>query len=67
LRKALQDSDSEVDEAIRNTLIWRAKEEFLKSVPGVGDVMTRTVLADLRELGSLTRRKITALVGRVAA
>jgi len=63
LRKALQDIDGELDEAIRNSPIWRAKEELLKSVPGVGDVMTRTILAELPELGSLTRRKIAALVG----
>src|SRR5918911_1597116 len=43
--------------------LWRAKEELLRSVPGVGPVSARTLLAELPELGSLTRRQAAALVG----
>ena len=43
--------------------VWRAKEELLRSVPGVGPVSARTLLAELPELGSLTRRQAAALVG----
>jgi transposase len=43
--------------------LWRAKDELLQSAPGVGDVLSRTLLADLPELGSLSRREIAALVG----
>ncbi len=43
--------------------MWRDKEDLLASVPGVGPVIARTLLADLPELGSLDRREIAALVG----
>ena len=42
---------------------WRAREALLRSVPGVGPVSARTLLAELPELGSLTRRQVAALVG----
>jgi transposase len=42
---------------------WRANEELLISVPGVGNTTARTLLAELPELGSIDRRKIAALVG----
>jgi len=43
--------------------VWRAREERLQSVPGIGPVMSRTVLAELPELGLLNRKPIAALVG----
>jgi transposase len=43
--------------------IWREKDDLLKSVPGVGPVLSTTILADLPELGLLNRRQIAALVG----
>ena len=43
--------------------VWRAKDDLLQSVPGVGRVMATTLLAELPELGQLTRREIAALVG----
>ena len=48
---------------MRQSSIWRAKEELLRSVPGIGQVSARTLLAELPELGSLTRRQAAALVG----
>ena len=42
---------------------WRETEDLLKSVPGIGDVTARTLIADLPELGTLDRKKIAALVG----
>jgi len=66
-RSALQDElskiDSEIDDTIRGTPIWRENEDLLKSVPGVGNTLARTLLAELPELGSLGRRQIAALVG----
>jgi transposase len=66
-RSALQDElteiEQELDETIRGTPIWREKENLLKSVPGVGDNLARTLIAELPELGTLDRRKIAALVG----
>jgi transposase len=63
LQKALNELDNDIDQAVRKSPLWRTKDELLKSVPGVGDVLSRTLLADLPELGRLTRRKIAALVG----
>jgi len=50
-------------EAIQASPAWRAKDELLRGIPGVGPVASRTLLADLPELGTLGRRKAAALVG----
>jgi transposase len=63
LQAELTAIDSELDETIRGTPIWRESEDLLKSVPGIGNVVARTLLAELPELGTLDRRKIAALVG----
>jgi len=63
LAKALNRIDEDLDNAVRASPIWRAKEQLLKSVPGIGDVASRTLLAELPELGRLSRRQIAALVG----
>src|SRR3954468_13999982 len=63
LEEALAEIERDLDGAVRDSPIWRAKEELLRSVPGVGPVSARTLLAELPELGSLTRRQAAALVG----
>jgi transposase len=63
LRKELTEIENDLDETIRGTPIWLENENLLKSVPGVGDATARTLLADLPELGKLSRRQIAALVG----
>lgn len=63
LRAQLRDVDAQLQTMIRSTPIWREHEDLLRSVPGVGPVLATTLLADLPELGRLTRRKIAALVG----
>ena len=63
LAEAIAEIDREIEEHIRNSPIWRAKENLLTSVPGVGDTTARVLIADLPELGTLTRRRIAALVG----
>jgi transposase len=63
LEEALAEIESAIDGTVRGSPIWRAKEELLRSVPGVGPVSARTLLAELPELGSLTRRQAAALVG----
>jgi transposase len=55
--------DNDLDQTIRNSPVWREQEDLLQSVPGVGPVVTRTLLAELPELGTLNRRQIAALVG----
>jgi len=63
LQRRLKEIDKDLDGAVRNSPIWREKENLLKSVPGVGPVVSRTLLAHLPELGGLNRRQIAALVG----
>lgn len=63
LQKELAEIDSEIDDHVRGSPVWAAKEDLLASVPGVGPVVARTLIAELPELGSLDRRKIAALVG----
>ncbi|MGA6829079.1 IS110 family transposase [Nitrospira sp. NS4] len=63
LERALHQADADLAEAIRDSPVWRAKEEWLRSVPGVGPVLTTTLLANLPELGTLTPKQIAALVG----
>lgn len=63
LQKELAVLDRSVDDAVRGSPVWREKEELLKSVPGVGNVIARTLLAKMPELGKLTRREIASLAG----
>ena len=63
LKEALAEIERDLAQAVRDSPIWRAKEELLRSVPGIGPVSARTLLAELPELGSLTRRQAAALVG----
>jgi transposase len=48
---------------IARSPVWRAKEDLLRSMPGVGPVVSRTLLADVPELGHLNRKQIAALIG----
>ncbi len=65
LEKELKRTDKDLDEAIRDSPTWRENEELLRSVPGVGPILARTLLAELPELGSaeLTGKQLAALVG----
>jgi len=63
LQKALTELEKDIDDQIRGSPAWREKEDLLTSVPGIASKTARTLIADLPELGSLTRRKIAALVG----
>jgi transposase len=63
LQKELADLDSQIDDEVRGTPAWREKEDLLRSIPGVGPVTSRTLLAELPELGRLDRRQIASLAG----
>jgi transposase len=58
---------AELDAALAQTIqaspAWRAKETLLRTIPGIGPVVARTLLAELPELGTLTRQEAAALVG----
>lgn len=63
LEKELGESDAALTLAIQASPIWCAQEQLLRSVPGVGRVVATTLLAELPELGRLTRKEIAKLVG----
>ena len=63
LTKELSEIDSEIDDNIKGSPAWRADEDLLVSVPGVGKTTARTLLAHLPELGKIDGRKIAALAG----
>ena len=63
LRQQLTHLDGELSTAVRESPIWRRKDDLLRSVRGVGPVLSATLLAELPELGTLTRKQIAALVG----
>ena len=63
LEKELPEVDRDIDTIVRGSPVWRAKEDLLITFPGVARIITRNVLADLPELGRLTRREIASLVG----
>lgn len=63
LERELRITDSDLGEMIRQSPAWRERDDLLQSVPGVGPILSRTLLADLPELGRLSRRAIAKLVG----
>lgn len=63
LEAALSEINDDVDRRIQSSPSWREKDNLLKSVPGVGKVVSSTLLIELPELGRLNRRKIAALAG----
>jgi transposase len=63
LQSELSELDGEIDKAIRDSPAWQADADLLHSVPGIGPATLRTLIAELPELGRLTRRRIAALVG----
>ena len=63
LQRELSEIDREIGDDVRGSSAWREKEELLSSVPGVGPVISRTLIAEMPELGRLDRREIAALAG----
>lgn len=63
LDKQIGEADQDLTRRLRDSQAWRAKEDLLKSIPGVGAVTTVTLLAKCPELGTLNRREIAALGG----
>jgi transposase len=63
LERRVTDVDDDLDTTIRRSPLWLVQEDLLRSVPGIGPTVARTLLAELPELGTLDRRAIAALVG----
>ena len=63
LEQELSDLDKGLRQTLRRSPVWREKDDLLRTVPGVGEQISLTLLANLPELGTLNRRQIAALVG----
>lgn len=63
LDKQIQDIDQQLDDHIKQSPVWRKKQDLLKSMPGVGKQTARMLLACLPELGMISRQAIAALTG----
>jgi transposase len=63
LKKELVEIDHDMDSAIQESPLWRAKDDILRSVPGIGSVVSITLIAELPELGELNGKEIAALAG----
>lgn len=63
LERQLDGIDHDLDKAIASSPLWQARENLLRSVPGVGQVLSRTLIGQLPELGTLNRKQIAKLVG----
>jgi transposase len=63
LEEALSEINDDLDRRIRLCPSWAEKDNLLKSVPGVGKVVSSSLLIELPELGKLNRREIASLVG----
>lgn len=62
LRAQVGGVDAELARAVRESPLWRERDDLLRSVPGVGPVLSATLLAALPELGTLDRKEVAALV-----
>jgi transposase len=63
LQRRLRLTNKDIDDAIKKSPMWREQETLLRSAPGVGRVVSVTLISGLPELGTLSRRKIATLVG----
>jgi transposase len=63
LERRLREADDDLHSAVKASPVWRVKDDLLQSVPGVGRVVSLTLLAELPELGRVSHKEIAALVG----
>jgi transposase len=63
LKSRLKQADDDLDTMIRQTPVWRDREEILRSAKGIGPTTSRTLIALVPELGKLSRRELAGLVG----
>lgn len=63
LERELKRLDHDIDTTVKGSPLWREKENLLASVPGIGKIIARTLLAEMPELGRLDRREVAALAG----
>jgi transposase len=63
LDKRVAQLDRDLHDRLRHSPLWREKDDLLRSIPGVGPILSTTLLAEVPELGGVTHRQLSALVG----
>lgn len=63
LKDRIAELDEQLQTLLKSSKLWRVKDEVLQSVPGIGPVVSFSMIADLPELGTLNRQQISKLVG----
>jgi transposase len=63
LEERIAELDEQLKTLLNSSALWQAKDEILQSVPGIGPVVSFSMIADLPELGTLNRQQISKLVG----
>jgi len=63
LEQELANLNQDMRRSVQESPVWREKDNLLRSAPGVGPILSATLLSELPELGTLNRRQIAALVG----
>jgi transposase len=63
LSAAIRSCDVDLTAKLRSSRAWKAKDDLFRSMPGIGPINSRMLMACLPELGALNRQKIAALVG----
>lgn len=63
LERQIKDTETEIGSRIKESETWSHADKLLRSVPGVGPILSAVLITDLPELGILSNRKIAALVG----
>ena len=63
LSQQIAELDRELDQTLRESPVWQAQEARLRTIPGIGPVVARTLLGELPELGTLDRQQIAGLAG----
>ncbi|MDQ1638520.1 MAG: transposase [Pyrinomonadaceae bacterium] len=63
LQERIAELDEQLKALLKSSSLWQGKDDVLQSVPGIGPVVSFSMLADLPELGTLNRQQISKLVG----
>jgi transposase len=63
MRQQLASLDADLESMLKASEVFRQRDKILQSTPGVGPVLSQTLLAQVPELGQLNRKKIAALIG----
>lgn len=63
LEQRVKDSNTDLRAALKTSPLWQATTRLLQSVPGIGPTTAAVLIAELPELGRLTRQQLAALVG----